>query len=278
MSKTRASGVLAAASLLLVCAAPAHAARCQDVFSKIRQAEPLAPFVVGDSVTVPAGEYLGEQGFAVNAVGVPDVRPGARGYEPARRLPDLVVDRARHQRRRERRGARAALELVGPFARLMLVLPKDLGGRPDPDGRLMRAFEQAHPDQVTTLDWPAYSAGHGDWFAPDRLHLTDGDGAHGFAQMISEAVEFAPPEQIEPPPEPQAARAAAARAAPRATPRGAVAPRSAVRWLDRRARRAPARRNALGDPEPAARRPVACAAWRRGSTRSSSRIPGTPRG
>jgi hypothetical protein len=66
----------------------------------------------------------------------------------------------------------------------------------------MRAFEQAHPDQVTTIDWPGYSAGHGDWFAPDGLHLTTA-GAQGFAQMIDEAVAFAPPDQIEPPPEPK---------------------------------------------------------------------------
>jgi hypothetical protein len=62
----------------------------------------------------------------------------------------------------------------------------------------MRAFAEAHPDQVTILDWPAYSSGHGDWFAPDGLHLTT-DGAQGFAQMIGEAVEFAPLEPIEPP-------------------------------------------------------------------------------
>jgi hypothetical protein len=94
-----------------------------------------------------------------------------------------------------------ALELVGPFSRLVLVLPKALGGRPDRDGRLMREFEHAYPDQVMTLDWPAYSAGRPGWFAPDGLHLTT-PGAHGFAQMIAEGVEFAPAEQVEPPPEP----------------------------------------------------------------------------
>jgi hypothetical protein len=184
-----------------VLAAPAHALRCQDVFSKVHQDDPLAPFVVGDSVTVPAGDYLGEMGFKVNAVAC---RTFAQGLEvmSGARLPDLVVMALGTNGDVSGEELTAALEMVGPFARLMLVLPKDLGGRPDPDVRLLRAFEQAHSDQVTTIDWPAYSAGHGDWFQPDHLHLTT-PGAQGFAQMIGEAVEFAPPEQIEPAPEPK---------------------------------------------------------------------------
>jgi hypothetical protein len=108
-----------------------------------------------------------------------------------------------------------ALELVGPFARLMLVLPKELGGAPDPDGRLMRAFAEAHSDQVTILDWPAYSSGHGDWFAPDGLHVTTA-GAQGLAQMIGEGVEFAPVPRADPPRErkPNRPRAPAADADP----------------------------------------------------------------
>ncbi len=193
----------------------AHALECEDVFSKIRQSDRLAPFVVGDSVTVPAGDFLGEQGFAVDAVAC---RTFAQGLEvmSARRLPDLVVVALGSNAAVSGAELERALELVGPFARLMLVLPKDLGGARDPDGRVMRAFEQAHPDQVTTLDWPGYSAGHGDWFAPDGLHLTT-DGARGFAQMIGEAVEFAPPEPIEPPPPPKR-RSAPAPQEPRPDP------------------------------------------------------------
>jgi len=198
------AAVLAVAGALLF-AAPASALRCQDVFSRINQRDQLAPFVVGDSVTVPAGDFLGEQGFAVNAVAC---RTFAQGLQvmSARRLPDLVVMALGSNASVSEAELESALTMVGPFARLMLVLPKEIGGGPDPDGRIMRAFERAYPDQVTTLDWPAYSAGHGDWFAPDGLHLTT-DGARGFAQMIGEAVEFAPPEQIEPPPAPKPNRA-----------------------------------------------------------------------
>jgi hypothetical protein len=197
MRRAARAAILAAASLLLL-AAPAEAVTCKDFFSKIRQQDELAPFVVGDSVTVPAGELLGEQGFAVDALAC---RTFAQGLEVMRerRLPELVVMALGSNAAVSGAELDEALEMVGPFARLMLVLPKKIGGGRDPDGRLMRAFEQAHPDQVTTLDWPAYSAGHGDWFAPDGLHLTT-DGARGFAQMIGEAVEFAPPEPIDPKP------------------------------------------------------------------------------
>jgi hypothetical protein len=189
------AAVLAAASLLLV-AAPADAVRCQDVRAQIEQSDSLAPFVVGDSVTVAAGKHLGEQGFAVDAVGC---RTFAQGLAvlSARRLPDLIVVALGSNGGVSGPELERALDSVGPFGRLMLVLPKEPGGGPDPDGQIMRTFEDAHADQVTTLDWPAYSSGHDNWFAPDGLHLT-ADGALGFAQMIGEAVEFAPPEPIEP--------------------------------------------------------------------------------
>ena len=194
--KARAAAVSLVAAVFLLCAGLAHALECKDVFSKIRQADPLAPFVVGDSVTVPAGDFLGEKGFAVDAVAC---RTFAQGLEvmTGRPLPELVVIALGSNAAVSGTELEAALELVGPFARLMLVLPKELGGGADPDGRVMRAFAEAHPDQVTIVDWPAYSAGHGDWFAPDGLHLTT-DGAIGFAQMITEAVEFAPVEPVEP--------------------------------------------------------------------------------
>jgi hypothetical protein len=189
-----------AAWVVLAFAAPAEAA-CEDVFSKIRQRDPLAPLVVGDSVTVPAGRFLGEMGFAVDAVAC---RTFAQGLEvmAARRLPDLVVVALGSNAAVSGAQLERALELVGPFARLVLVLPKALGGGADRDGRVMQAFETAYPDQVMTLDWPSYSAGRRGWFAPDGLHLTT-EGARGFARMIGQAIEFStPPDEVAPPLEP----------------------------------------------------------------------------
>ena len=170
---------------------------CEEVFSRVEQRERYAPFVVGDSVTVPAGDFLGEMGFAVDAMAC---RTFAQGLAvmAQRRLPDTVVIALGSNAAVTAAELEQALEMVGPFGRLFLVLPKQMGGARDPDGQIMRAFERAHPDQVTTLDWPAYSEGRSGWFAPDGLHITT-DGARGFAEMINEAVQFAPAEQVKPP-------------------------------------------------------------------------------
>jgi hypothetical protein len=198
----RPAAAIAVVAALLVCAVPAQAIECEDVFSKIRQSDPLAPFVVGDSVTVPAGDYLGEMGFAVDAVACRTFAQGLEVMSARTTLPDLVVMALGTNGTVSGAELDQALELVGPFARLMLVVGKDVGGGVDPDGRLMRAFAEAHSDQVSIIDWSAYSSGHNDWFAPDKLHLTT-PGAQGFAQMIGEAVEFAPVPQAEPPPRPK---------------------------------------------------------------------------
>jgi len=204
--RRRAAAAAVAAAALLLSAATAHALECEEVFSKIHQSDRLAPFVVGDSVTVPAGDSLGEMGFAVDAVACRTFAQGLEVMAARTTLPDLVVMALGTNGTVSGAELDQALELVGPFARLMLVVGKDVGGGVDPDGRLMRAFAQAHPDQVTIIDWFAYSGGHSDWFAPDKLHLTTA-GAQGFAQMIGEAVEFAPVPQAEPPRRPKPKRA-----------------------------------------------------------------------
>lgn len=215
--RRRAAAAAVAAGVLLLCAAPANALECKDVFSKIRQADPLAPFVVGDSVTVPAGDYLGEMGFAVDAVACRTFAQGLEVMAARSTLPDLVVVALGTNGTVSGAELDQALELVGPFARMMLVVGKDVGGGVDPDGRLMRAYAEAHADQVSIIDWSAYSSGHTDWFAPDRLHLTT-PGAQGFAQMIGEAVEFAPVPQPEPPRQRRPTRAPNRAQAPDADP------------------------------------------------------------
>lgn len=200
--RTAASALVAAAAALAVAgpvqaAVPPLPAPCRANSAHIRQSDSLAPLVVGDSVTVPAGRYLGQMGFAVEAVAC---QGWVHGLEilAGRRLPDVVVVALGSNGEVAPAQLERALELVGPFGRLVLVLPKALGGGPDPDGRLMRAFAEVHPDQVDVLDWPAYSSGKGGWFAPDGLHVTTA-GARGLAQMIGEGVDFAPVEQVEPP-------------------------------------------------------------------------------
>lgn len=199
----RRAAATAVAAALLAWAPPAPAqvpqlpGPCRANSSKINQPDALAPLVVGDSVTVAAGRDLARAGFTVDAIAC---RMWVHGLAvlSRRRLPDLVIVALGSNGDTKPADLNRALDLVGPFARLVLVVPKDLGGKVDPDGRVMRAFQDLHPDQVSLLDWPTYSAGHGEWFAPDGLHLTSA-GAAGFAQMIAEGVEFAPAESVEPP-------------------------------------------------------------------------------
>jgi hypothetical protein len=198
-------------------ALPPLPAPCRANSAHIRQADAAAPLVVGDSVTVPAGRYLAQMGFAVEAVACQAWAHGLEILGGRRRLPDTVVVALGSNGTASPEQLNQALELVGPFGRLVLVLPKALGGRPDPDGRLMRAFAEAHPDQVEILDWPAFSAGESGWFAPDGLHLTTA-GAQGFAQMIREGVDFSPAEQVDPQPQEPAEKPPPARPGPQEAP------------------------------------------------------------
>ena len=51
----------------------------------------------------------------------------------------------------------------------------------------MRRAARRHPDQVLLIDWVAFSAGHGAWFAGDGLHV-NGAGASAFARLIRRSV------------------------------------------------------------------------------------------
>lgn len=70
----------------------------------------------------------------------------------------------------------AALRVVGRHRVLGLVTPRN---SPVSAGQMRRAARR-HPDQVLLIDWVAFSAGHGAWFAGDGLHV-NGAGASALA-------------------------------------------------------------------------------------------------
>jgi hypothetical protein len=191
----------AAAAIIGALSGPtgAQAASCNDR-ANIRQKDPNASLAVGDSVMLAAAEELAAYGFAVDAQACRQMDQGLVVMQQRSTLPSLVVVALGSNANVTADQVRGVLELVGPFGRAIFVLPRALGGGPDPDGRVFRAAERAFPDQVSILDWPAYSEGHPDWLASDGLHLT-GTGAKEFARFIAEAPELGPqPEEIEPPP------------------------------------------------------------------------------
>lgn len=192
----RYAAALAVLTAVLVPAAPAK--NPCEVVADIRQDDPYAPLVVGDSVTFAATKQLARHGFAVQARPCRTYSQGIDEVLARRSLPDHVVIALGSNDTVSAAQIRETLELVGPFGRVTFVLPRALGGGPDPDGKVMRSAENAYPEQVATLDWPAHSEPHGDWLAPDGLHLTTA-GAQGFADFIAEAASFEPLEPIEPP-------------------------------------------------------------------------------
>lgn len=203
--RTRRVAAAAIVGAALVAAPTTQAATCNDR-ANIRQQDPNASLAVGDSVMLAAAEELAAYGFAVDAQACRQMDQGLAVMQQRGSLPSLVVVALGSNAGVTADQVRAVLELVGPFGRVVFVLPRALGGGPDPDGQVFRAAERAFADQVSTLDWPAYSEGHPDWLASDGLHLT-GTGAKEFARFIAEAPELGPPpEEIEPLPEPEPRR------------------------------------------------------------------------
>lgn len=186
-------------------AAPAYGL-C-DQRADIRQDDQYAPLAIGDSVMLAAAKQLAAHGFSVDAQAC---RTYAQGLEIIlqRRLPDLLVVALGSNASVAAAQVRETVEAVGPFGRVIFVLPRALGGGPDPDGQVMRAAASAYPDQVEVLDWPAYSEGEPGWLAGDGLHLT-GAGAQAFAAFIADAPPVEAAEPLEPAPrkpEPQTRR------------------------------------------------------------------------
>jgi lysophospholipase L1-like esterase len=73
---------------------------------------------------------------------------------------------------------------------LVLVTPRQLGGASGANAVLEHEEAKAHPGSILLLDWVKVSAGHPDWFQPDRLHLTF-PGVHAFNDLLSSVLPFA---------------------------------------------------------------------------------------
>lgn len=84
----------------------------------------------------------------------------------------------------------AALRLLCCGRLLVLVTPRQLGGASGANAVLEHEEANAHPGSILLLDWVKFSAGHPDWFQPDRLHLTF-PGVHAFTDLLSRVLPFA---------------------------------------------------------------------------------------
>ena len=75
---------------------------------------------------------------------------------------------------------------------LVLVTPRELGGGSGQDAAIVREEVARHRSRAVLLDWVSYSAGHGDWFQPDGIHLTTA-GAIAFTHLLARALPSAYP-------------------------------------------------------------------------------------
>jgi hypothetical protein len=151
------------------------------------------PLAIGDSTMLLALPALAREGYQVNAHGCRQIGEGLdliREDKRQGRLPHLIVVALGADASISPGQLATAFRLVGPRRVLGLVVPLELGGGTSGDADVVRAAAKRHPKRSILLDWVAYSAGHGDWFQPDDLHLTFA-GADGFARLLRQALPYA---------------------------------------------------------------------------------------
>jgi hypothetical protein len=145
-----------------------------------------APLVIGDSTMIFAAPVLGHLGLEADARGCRQFGQGV-GILVARRhahtLPPVAVLALGANGPIRGGQIGAALHVIGRRRVLGLVTPRNSASSA---GQMRRAARR-HPDQVLLIDWVAFSAGHGAWFAGDGLHV-NGAGASSFARLITRSV------------------------------------------------------------------------------------------
>ena len=178
-------------------AAPAPAATAAPAQSAPEPS--AAPFtggevvVVGDSVTIAAAPSLEADlpGVAVNAEvsrSVYAALPALQAMDAGGARPCVVVALATNGSV-ETDQLDAILSYLGPDRRLVLVTaygPARTTWIP-PANETIRAFAQAHPDQVAVADWDAAVAARPDLLVDDQVHPVPEGGAL-YAQTVTDAV------------------------------------------------------------------------------------------
>jgi len=177
--------VVVAALLAVAAAAPARA--CDEAAKdQARHTGPRhgrAPWVIGDSTSILAAPILGRHGIEADAHGCRQFGVGVSmiAARPKHELGDAVVLALGANGPIQRSDIARARRVLGPHRFLGLVTPRNLSS----SAGAMRAAAAAHPDTVLLIDWAAFSAGHGSWFAGDGLHV-DESGAQAYAGLIRE--------------------------------------------------------------------------------------------
>jgi hypothetical protein len=180
-------GTLAGLALPLAAAAPAAA--CGGPHRQAARGHApggRAPLVLGDSTLILAAPALGRLGLEADAQGCRNFAQGTAilaARRRAGRLPGISVLALGANAPLGTEHIEAALGVLGRDRILGVVTPRNNGE----GARAMRLAAGRHPDRVLLLDWARVSAGHGEWFAGDGLHVTWA-GARIFARFLRRRV------------------------------------------------------------------------------------------
>lgn len=159
------------------------------------------PLILGDSTMIFAAPWLGRHGLEADAKGCRQFAAGVAMLAARRRahtLPRLSILALGANGPVSSSMIAGALSTIGPGHLLGLVTPR----RSPASEASMRRAARSHPDRVLLIDWVGRSAGHGDWFAGDGLHVTPAAGRI-FADFVAgrAAVEAPPVRALHLPPQ-----------------------------------------------------------------------------
>lgn len=168
------------------------------------------PLIIGDSVLLGAIPQVARQGYEVNALGCRSWSQGARLVRQRKRagtLPHMVAMFLGADWEVSKSQIRETLFRLGPSRVLVLVTPRELGGRGGKDAQNMRDVAKESPHRIVLLDWVRHTRDRDSWFAVDGLHLAL-PGITGLARFLKRPLQYAAPGEMpgpkpQPPPQPE---------------------------------------------------------------------------
>jgi hypothetical protein len=155
-----------------------------------KAAGPRGRLVVGDSLMVSVTPWMSSQGFRVHAkVGRQfSTAPGiVRSF--GSKLPRNLVVELGTNGTVSLGACRSVVNTAGKYRRVFLVTARVPRSWEAGNIRTMESCDASYASKrVRIIDWYSHSAGHPEWFAGDRVHLSS-SGRHAFQKLIDSAVD-----------------------------------------------------------------------------------------
>src|SRR4051812_4800187 len=175
-------GALAAVAASLLVAAPAHAGCGATMTAKPthKLGDFTAPLMIGDSVLLGAVPQVAKDGYEIDTRGCRQWDEGTHIVFQRKRngtLPHMVGMFLGADWTVSIPQIRKVMAIMGPTRVLVLVTPRELGGKGGSDAQHMRHVAAQFPNRVLLLDWVRFTAHRSNWFAPDGIHLGYGGAA-----------------------------------------------------------------------------------------------------